>query len=139
VSAKKTQEEQLRERINKRTSSTHKALIGIEEDKEPSATIVSPDHSQKVLQNENNLVNQNINISTVETDDNELPTPIKRKPRSKKESEKEKFINKYTARTFYIDPDLLKRFNALSDGIKGEKTRMINEALREYLDTFEEN
>lgn len=60
-----------------------------------------------------------------------VPRKRRRKPR-----QKPKFEDLYTPHTFHIQNDLLERFLNMSGNIKGEKTRMINEAIREYLETF---
>lgn len=120
------QEEQLRKRLNIRK--TRDTLLGIE-----SST-------QQNLENQNKK--QSANVSQNENEHSEESQSAhkkwKRRPRSKEELEKEKFVNKYKPRTFYVRPDLLERFDRYSGGLRGEKTRMINEALKEYLDTFED-
>lgn len=139
MSPKKTQEEKLRERLQQRgVSKAHGQLIGItQEEDEPAEA----DQNQNLLQNEKEDSNQSEKHlqNEDETAKANPTTRRRRKPRSKREVEKEKFTNKYQARTFYVLPSLLKRFDKLTGGIRGEKTRMINEALEEYLDTFEDD
>lgn len=134
----------MRERLLNRNKGPHSLLIGKEdEDKEQNE---QQNQQQNVLQNEEQNVKQNIEQNQMEntnvdqnSNQNTVFQPIKkRKPPSKKEAEKEKFINKYHPVTFYVRPDLLERFNKISGGIRGQKTKMINEALEEYLNTFEE-
>lgn len=115
------QEEQLRKRLNIRK--TKETLLGI--DPTPNQ---NKKQSQNVLQNEPSEPKQT----------EEFTKKRRRRPRSKEELEKERFSNKYKPRTFYVRPDLLEKFDRYSGGIRGEKTRMINEALEEYLDTFED-
>ena len=65
--------------------------------------------------NGNDDVNDNVNV---------YPPRVSRRP---------KFEDTHTRSTFYIENDLLEQMNRLADGEKGEKTRIINEALRAYL------
>lgn len=134
MSARKSQEEQLRERINKR-GNTRAKLIGVDSQTEKDSANEEQNINQNVSQNINNVGNENVEPIHESTP---KASTRKRKPRSKKDLEKEKFINKYQPRTFYVRPELLKKFDKYSGGLKGEKTRMINEALEEYLDTFED-
>jgi len=46
---------------------------------------------------------------------------------------KVKFEEKYTRATFYIENDLLKELDKEARDEKGEKTRIVNEAIRKYL------
>ncbi len=52
----------------------------------------------------------------------------------KKRTKKLRFEEKYIRHTSYIEKELLEKLNRLADGEKGEKTRIINEALRDYLE-----
>lgn len=51
----------------------------------------------------------------------------------KKRTKKPKFEDRFVRHTSYIEKELLEKLNAAADGEKGEKTRIINEALRSYL------
>jgi uncharacterized protein (DUF4415 family) len=64
----------------------------------------------------NDDVNKNVNVY--------VPPRVSRRP---------KFEDMYTRQTFYIENELLEQMNQLAGGEKGEKTRIINEALRAYL------
>jgi hypothetical protein len=44
-----------------------------------------------------------------------------------------KFEERFTRQTYYIENDLLEKINRMAGNEKGEKTRIINEALRKYL------
>lgn len=123
MSTRKSQEELLRERIK-----TRETLLGINPNTQQN--LEKQNKKQNVLQNENEP------LESKQTE--KFPAKRRRRPRSKEELEKEKFHHKYKPRTFYVRPDLLEKFDRYSGGIRGEKTRMINEALKEYLDTFED-
>ena len=116
----KNKEDDLRERLNQRGA--HAQLIGI----------------TKITSSQNE--------SELETVTTEIPNK-KRKTIPKRhtllieqreEKEKNKFANKYKPVTFYIDKNLLEKFDELTGNgqISGEKTRAINEAISEYLDSF---
>ena len=49
------------------------------------------------------------------------------------ETKKKKFEDMYTRATFYINNDLLSWLKEVCGDEKGEKTRIINEALRAYM------
>lgn len=49
-----------------------------------------------------------------------------------KVNRKKKFEDRYTRATFYIDNDLLEMIQQEAGDEKGEKTRIINDALRRY-------
>lgn len=49
-------------------------------------------------------------------------------------SKKKKFEDTHTRQTFYIENELLKKLSKFAGREKGEKTRIINEALRSYMD-----
>jgi hypothetical protein len=44
-----------------------------------------------------------------------------------------KFEDRYTRQTYYIQNELVAKINQIAENEKGEKTRIINEALRAYL------
>ena len=69
--------------------------------------------------NVNDNVNVDVNVNVIYDD----PRPTKRK----------KFEQAYTRQTYYIENTLLKQLNKLAGREKGEKTRIINEALERYL------
>ncbi|MBM7554411.1 hypothetical protein [Thalassobacillus pellis] len=46
---------------------------------------------------------------------------------------KKKFDDKYKRATFYVENDLIKQLDKQAGKEKGEKTRLVNEALRQYL------
>jgi hypothetical protein len=48
---------------------------------------------------------------------------------------KKRFEDMHTRATFYVANDLLDKINKEVDGERGEKTRIINEALRMYFTT----
>jgi hypothetical protein len=46
-----------------------------------------------------------------------------------------KFEEKFTRKTYYIENELIEMLNEFAGNEKGEKTKIINEALRTYLET----
>ncbi|CAM3848638.1 hypothetical protein [Marinicrinis lubricantis] len=52
-----------------------------------------------------------------------------------KKKRREKFEDKFARATFYIENGLLEKINAEAGNEKGEKTRIINEALRQYFNS----
>lgn len=64
--------------------------------------------------NSNNNVDRNVNVAP----------RVSRRP---------KFEESHTRATFYIQNELLEQLNQFDGNEKGEKTRMINEALEAYL------
>ncbi|WP_173918931.1 hypothetical protein [Halobacillus sp. Marseille-Q1614] len=46
---------------------------------------------------------------------------------------KKKFEDKYKRATFYIENDIIKQLDSQAGKEKGEKTRIVNEALRQFL------
>ncbi|MDA5111006.1 hypothetical protein [Brevibacillus thermoruber] len=71
-------------------------------------------HAQLIDTNENVNIDVNVNVKT---------------------KRKKKFEETHTRQTYYIENDLLLRLNAIAGNEKGEKTRIINEALRQYFDS----
>lgn len=71
-----------------------------------------------VDENKNIYVNTNTNVNVI------------------KKVKKKKFEEKYTRQTYYIDNELLRELNRIAGNEKGEKTRIINEALARYLKQF---
>lgn len=49
-----------------------------------------------------------------------------------KVNKKKKFEEKFTRQTYYIENELLEKLHQEAGNEKGEKTRIINEALRQY-------
>lgn len=49
------------------------------------------------------------------------------------QKKKRKFEERFSRATVYIENDLLALLNQISEGEKGEKTRIVNDALRAYL------
>ncbi len=47
--------------------------------------------------------------------------------------QKAKFEERFTRATVYLENELLEALNQVAAGEKGEKTRIVNEALRQYL------
>ena len=120
--SKKNKEDDLRERLNQRGA--HAQLIGLS-----SVKTVEP---------------RQIHSEEKTTPEKAPRASIKRKEKlieQREEKEKNKFSNKYKAVTFYLDKDLLKKFDKLTGNgkLRGEKTRAINEAVSEYLSSFDEN
>lgn len=66
--------------------------------------------------NTNTDVNKNVNVNVFD------------KPRKK-----QKFEDTHTRQTYYIENRLLAQLNDAAGDEKGEKTRIINEAIRQYL------
>ncbi|WP_026701705.1 hypothetical protein [Salibacterium aidingense] len=56
-------------------------------------------------------------------------TIVKKRPKQKKL----KFEDTHTKDTFYVKNDILKAINRLANKQKGEKTRIVNEALYDYI------
>lgn len=54
-----------------------------------------------------------------------------------KVNKKKKFEEKFTRQTYYIENELLEKLNQEAGSEKGEKTRIINEALRNYFSSIE--
>ncbi len=52
----------------------------------------------------------------------------------KKRTKKLKFEDRFVRHTSYIEKELLEKLNKAAGGEKGEKTRIINEALHGYLE-----
>lgn len=52
-----------------------------------------------------------------------------------KPMKKKKFEDRYSRQTVWIEDDIIKRISDLTKNERGEKTRIINEALRKYLNT----
>lgn len=50
--------------------------------------------------------------------------------------QKLKFTDLYTQESVYLENDIFTVLRALSKGKKGEKTRLVNDALREYFEKF---
>ncbi len=73
-------------------------------------------HEQLIEENEEVNVNDYVNIY------------------GKKREKKLKFEERFVRHTSYIEKELLEKLNQAADGEKGEKTRIINEALRNFLD-----
>ncbi|MDP5276097.1 hypothetical protein [Chengkuizengella axinellae] len=76
---------------------------------------------------ENKNVNVNVN-SDVNNDSNivEIANNI-----AKNKAKKSKFEDQYSRATYWIEKDVLKAFNKVAG--HGEKTRMINEAIKQYI------
>lgn len=55
------------------------------------------------------------------------------KPQNASPRRREKFTDRHTPQTFYIENELLEAFHLAAGNEKGEKTRIINDALRNYL------
>lgn len=60
----------------------------------------------------------------------EQEAPKKEKQKAQK---KKKFDEKYKRATFYVENDIIKQLDKQAGKEKGEKTRLVNEALRQYL------
>ncbi|UOR14158.1 hypothetical protein [Halobacillus amylolyticus] len=56
-----------------------------------------------------------------------------KKGKSNNNQKKKKFEDKYKRATFYIENDIIKLLDKQAGKEKGEKTRLVNEALRQYL------
>lgn len=49
---------------------------------------------------------------------------------------REKFEDRFTRATVFIENELLDMLNTASQGGKGEKTRIVNDALKKYFDSM---
>jgi uncharacterized protein (DUF4415 family) len=81
-----------------------------------SAHNILIDPVEETTQNTNVDVNENVDVNV-----------------NKKERKRKKFEDNFTRQTYYIQNDLLEKLNEVAGSEKGEKTRIINEALRKYL------
>jgi Ribbon-helix-helix domain len=65
-------------------------------------------------------------------------TEIKKTEEKKAESPRKKklFEEEYSRATFYIENDLLQQIKEHAGRTKGEKTRIVNEAIQEYLNKY---
>lgn len=88
---------------------------------------------KNVGENKNDQANIDANDGTIIHENNDVVVIRKRR---RVRSQPTRFIDQHTPATFYIRNDLLKRFNDLVGDERGAKTRMINEAIEEYLATF---
>jgi hypothetical protein len=78
-------------------------------------------HNQLIDTN-NDYVNDDVNINELS-----IKTTMK--------SKRQKFEERYRRDTFWIRNDLKEKLNAQCEGEKGEKTRIINEAIEMYFDS----
>jgi uncharacterized protein (DUF4415 family) len=49
---------------------------------------------------------------------------------------KKKFVERHTPQTFYIENEILTELRRLAGTEKGEKTRIVNEALKQYFQSL---
>lgn len=79
---------------------------------------------------ENEDVNTNRNVNVNVNDDTNTNINVYSPPRVNR---RPKFEDTHTRQTYYIENELLEELTQLAGNEKGEKTRIINEALRGYL------
>lgn len=121
--------------------------------KESPGAMLIHQSEENVQEDKNENVQENVNVSKGQSEfkDQEEKEPkiinpldhvndddlvIVTRKRRRKAKPKPKFEDLHTPHTFHIRNDLLDRFLKMSGDVKGEKTRMINEAIKEYLETF---
>ncbi len=79
---------------------------------------IRPSVHEELIEAENVNVNENDDVNVY----------------GKKRTKRPKFEDRFVRHTSYIEKELLEKLNNVADGEKGEKTRIINEALRGYLE-----
>jgi hypothetical protein len=106
--------DKLKERI-RRTSPAHEQLIDPVKNENDGVNV---DVHVNENVNVNDDVNENVNVNVY------VQPKVNRRP---------KFEDVYVRHTFFIERSLLEELNRRAAGEKGEKTRILNEALRAYL------
>jgi hypothetical protein len=82
---------------------------------------------KEILKNKVKTEHKNAHDILIETQENEDTISV-----NNKKDKKLKFEENFTRQTYYIENTLLERLNQSVGREKGEKTRIINEALRKY-------
>lgn len=79
-----------------------------------------------------NNTNENVNVN--DNENNDVDGNVNRNVNVNiKRSKKKKFEEEHTRQTYYIRNDILETLHEVAGNEKGEKTRIINEALEMYL------
>jgi hypothetical protein len=86
-----------------------------------------------VAEDRNEYVNVNVDAN-INANDLRVESAAETRTGPAKREKRKKFEELYKRDTFWIQNDLKDRLDAYCKGERGEKTRIVNEALKEYMD-----